>query len=78
VPGGTSSREAFALLRGRRGAHAVGMDLVEIAPSLDHAELTCHLGAQLLKEGFARLPQAAPPRGRLDLLPHHAVKSPTS
>jgi agmatinase len=56
VPGGMTSREAFALLRGLRGANVVGMDLVEIAPSLDHADLTCHLGAHLLFEGLALLP----------------------
>jgi agmatinase len=55
VPGGMSSREAFALLRGLRGTNVVGMDLVEIAPALDHADLTCHLGAHLLFEGLALL-----------------------
>jgi agmatinase len=55
VPGGMTSREAFALFRGLRGANVVGMDLVEIAPSLDHADLTCHLGAHLLFEGLALL-----------------------
>jgi agmatinase len=53
VPGGLSSREAFALLRGLAGVRLVGMDVVEIAPGLDHADLTSHLGAQLLFEGLA-------------------------
>ncbi len=55
VPGGMTSREAFALMRGLAGVRMVGMDLVEVAPSLDHADLTCHLGAHLLFEGLALL-----------------------
>jgi agmatinase len=53
VPGGMSSREAMTLLRGLAGVKLVGMDVVEIAPGLDHADLTSHLGAQLLFEGLA-------------------------
>jgi agmatinase len=33
----------------------VGMDLVEVCPPLDHADLTAHLGAHLLYEGLALL-----------------------
>jgi arginase family enzyme len=29
------------------------MDLVEVAPPLDHADVTSHLAAQLLFEGLA-------------------------
>ena len=53
VPGGLTSREAIALLRGLAGINLVGMDVVEVAPSLDHADLTCHLAAHLLFEGLA-------------------------
>jgi len=53
VPGGLSARELLGILRGLAGLHIVGMDVVEIAPSLDHADLTCHLGAHLLFEGLA-------------------------
>jgi len=53
VPGGLTSREAIALLRGLAGINLVGMDLVEVAPSLDHADLTSHLAAHLLYEGLA-------------------------
>jgi agmatinase len=53
VPGGVASRELFTILRGLAGARLVGMDVVEIAPGLDHADLTCHLGAHLLYEGLA-------------------------
>ena len=34
-------------------ARLVGMDLVEVSPALDHADLTCHLGAWLLYDGLA-------------------------
>jgi agmatinase len=53
VPGGLSSREALALLRGLAGLSVAGMDLVEVCPALDHADLTCHLAAALLFEGLA-------------------------
>jgi agmatinase len=53
VPGGISSREALALLRGLAGSNLVGMDVVEVCPSLDHADVTCHLAAHLVYEGLA-------------------------
>jgi agmatinase len=53
VPGGLSSREAIALLRGLSGVNLVAMDLVEVCPALDHADVTAHLAAHLLYEGLA-------------------------
>ena len=53
VPGRLTAREALQLLRGVAGVRLVGMDLVEVSPALDHADLTCHLGAWLLYEGLA-------------------------
>jgi agmatinase len=53
VPGGLTGREALQLLRGLKGLHLVGMDLVEVCPALDHADITSHLGAALLYEGLA-------------------------
>ncbi len=53
VPGGLTSREAIALLRGLAGTRLVGMDLVEVCPALDHADITSHLAAHLLFEGLA-------------------------
>jgi agmatinase len=53
VPGGLTSREAIALMRGLAGVRIVGMDLVEVAPGLDHADITVHLAAQLVYEGLA-------------------------
>ncbi len=55
VPGGLTTRELLALLRGLAGLNLVGMDVVEISPALDHSDLTCHLGAHLLFEGLALL-----------------------
>jgi len=53
VPGGLTSREALQLVRGLAGAALVGMDVVEVCPPLDHADLTSHLAAHLLFEGLA-------------------------
>jgi agmatinase len=52
VPGGLSSREALQLVRGLAGVRLVGMDLCEVCPALDHADLTSHLAAHLLYEGL--------------------------
>jgi agmatinase len=53
VPGGLAAREALALVRALAGVRLVGMDVVEVAPSLDHADVTAHLAAHLLFEGLA-------------------------
>jgi agmatinase len=53
VPGGLSSREALQLVRRLASARLVGMDLVEVSPPLDHADVTAHLAAHLLFEGLA-------------------------
>lgn len=53
IAGGMTSREALALLRSLAGLNVVGFDLVEVSPALDHADITCTLGAQLLYEGLA-------------------------
>jgi agmatinase len=53
VPGGLTSREAMRLVRELAGVNLCGMDLVEVCPALDHADITCHLGAALLFEGLA-------------------------
>jgi agmatinase len=55
VPGGLSSREAVQLIRQLAGVRLVGMDLVEVSPSLDHSDITSHLAAHLLYEGLALL-----------------------
>ncbi|HWE24885.1 MAG TPA: agmatinase [Myxococcales bacterium] len=55
VPGGLTSMQGLQLLRGFSGLRLVGMDLVEVCPALDHADLTSLLGAHLLFEGLALL-----------------------
>jgi agmatinase len=53
VPGGLSSREALRLVRALAGVNLVGMDVVEVCPPHDHADLTSHLAAHVLFEGLA-------------------------
>jgi agmatinase len=53
VPGGLSSREVIRFLRALAGVRIVGMDVVEVCPPLDHADITSHLAAHLLFEGLA-------------------------
>jgi agmatinase len=55
VPGGLTSREAISLLRGLAGVNVVGMDLVEVCPAFDHADITSYLAAHLLFEGLGLL-----------------------
>ena len=45
VCGGLSSAQVLEILRGLRGINLVGMDLVEISPPYDHADITSLLGA---------------------------------
>ncbi len=47
VCGGLSSHQALEILRGLRGINLVGMDVVEVAPPYDHAEVTALAGATL-------------------------------
>ncbi len=47
VVGGLSSDRALKIIRGLVGLNLVGMDLVEVAPSYDHAEITALAGATL-------------------------------
>ena len=53
VCGGLSSPQALAILRGLRGINLVGMDLVEVSPPFDHAEITSLLGAFLAYDMIA-------------------------
>ena len=47
VAGGLTSDRALKILRGLVGIRLVGMDLVEVAPAYDHAEITSLAGATL-------------------------------
>lgn len=62
VPGGLSSRELLGLLRALRAVRPIGMDVVEVCPPLDHADLTSHLAAHLLFEGLALQAAGLDPR----------------
>ncbi len=53
VCGGLSSHQALQILRGLRGVNLVGMDLVEVSPPYDHAEITSLLGAFLVYDFIA-------------------------
>jgi len=47
VCGGLSSAHALQTVRGLRGLNLVGMDIVEVSPPYDHAEITAILAATL-------------------------------
>ena len=53
VPGGLSSFQALNIIRGLVGINLVGMDVVEVAPAYDHAEVTALAGAQIAIELLA-------------------------
>lgn len=53
VPGGLTAREALAIVRGLAALDIAGVDVVEVCPPLDHADVTSHLAAALLFEGMA-------------------------
>ncbi|APU32208.1 agmatinase [Ectopseudomonas alcaliphila JAB1] len=50
VCGGLSSHQALEILRGLCGINLVGMDVVEVAPPYDNAEVTALAGATLAME----------------------------
>ena len=50
VPGGLSSFQALDILRALAGIQLVGMDVVEVAPAYDHAEITALAAAQIAIE----------------------------
>lgn len=52
-PGGLSTRELMLILRGLAGLPIVGVDVVEVAPPYDHAELTALAAANLAYECLA-------------------------
>ncbi|HOU40403.1 MAG TPA: agmatinase [Promineifilum sp.] len=49
-PGGFSSYQMLQLMRGLKGLNLVGMDLVEVSPPYDHADITALLAANLVFE----------------------------
>jgi agmatinase len=69
VPGGLASWQALELIRGLRGLNLIGMDLVEVSPPFDHAEITALAAAHLAHDWLCVLAEAAgaepKPVGRL-------------
>ena len=55
VAGGLSTAQAFAILRGLGGLDLVGMDVVEVAPAYDHAEITALAGATIIYDQICLL-----------------------
>ncbi len=55
VPGGLSSRELLCLLDNLAGVKIIGMDLVEVSPPHDHADLTSMFAAHALFAGLGLL-----------------------
>jgi agmatinase len=53
VPGGLSSAQAIAILRGLAGIRFLGMDIVEVAPAYDVSEITALAAAHLAHEWLA-------------------------
>ena len=47
VSGGLSSNQALQILRGLRGLNLVGMDIVEVSPAYDQADITALAAATL-------------------------------
>ena len=58
--GGLASWQAQAILRRLRGVAFVGMDVVEVAPAYDVAEITALAAATMVWEYLALLGSAAP------------------
>jgi agmatinase len=50
VAGGLSSHQALEILRHLDGINLVGMDVVEVSPPYDHAEITSLAGATIALE----------------------------
>ena len=50
VPGGLSSYQALSILRALKGLDFAGMDVVEVSPPYDHAEMTANAAAMVALE----------------------------
>jgi agmatinase len=59
VPGGLSSAQALELVRGLGDLDLVGMDIVEVSPPFDHAEITALAAAHLAHDWLCLLAQRA-------------------
>jgi agmatinase len=63
VVGGFSTHDALTLVRGLAGLQIVGMDVVEVAPAYDHAEITAFAAASIAQELLAAHASRFPDRG---------------
>jgi arginase family enzyme len=61
-PGGLTSREAIELVRGVSSGGLLGVDVVEVAPSLDPTPATALIGGRIALEAMAFHAGAALPR----------------
>ena len=59
VPGGLASWQALELVRGLSGLNLIGMDIVEVSPPFDHAEITAIAAAHLAHDWLCLLARAA-------------------
>jgi agmatinase len=63
VVGGFDTHTALRLVRGLAGLDIVGMDVVEVSPPFDHAEITCFAAAAIAQEllcAWVAAPSRAP------------------
>jgi agmatinase len=59
VPGGLATWQALELVRGLGGLALVGMDIVEVSPPFDHAEITALAAAHLAHDWLCVLAEQA-------------------
>ena len=64
VAGGLSSAQALGIMKGLAGIDFVGMDIVEVAPAYDVADITALAAAHLAHEWLALYAARKEPRGR--------------
>lgn len=53
VPGGLTTIQALQIIRGLQSLNIIGADVVEVAPSYDHAEITALAAAQVARDIIA-------------------------
>ncbi|QHQ37142.1 agmatinase [Algicella marina] len=58
VPGGLASWQALEIIRGLGGLNLVGMDVVEVSPPYDHAEITALAAATVAHDWLCLLAEA--------------------
>ena len=50
IPGGLTYHQAASIIRKLKGVNFVGMDMVEVSPPFDHAEITSIAASALVME----------------------------